>query len=64
MVGHSQTYSGLTQPSLDALLRSAREALGEEAWAQALTAGRAMSLDEAIAEALSEQAEAHVATDE
>jgi predicted ATPase len=59
MVGHSQTYSGLTQPSLDALLRSAREALGEEAWAQSLTAGRAMSLDEAIAEALGEDGEAH-----
>jgi hypothetical protein len=30
----------------------AREALGEEAWAAAFVAGRALSLEEAIAEAL------------
>jgi predicted ATPase/class 3 adenylate cyclase len=57
MVGHSQTYSGQVRHGLDALLSSAREALGEEAWAAALAAGRALSLEEAIAEALGEGGE-------
>jgi non-specific serine/threonine protein kinase len=52
MVGHSGTYNGLTQHGVDALLRSAQEALGEEAWAAAISTGRALSLEQAIAEAL------------
>jgi hypothetical protein len=52
MVGHSGTFNGLTQHGVDALLSSAQEALGEEAWAAALAEGRALSLEQAIAEAL------------
>jgi hypothetical protein len=55
MVGHSETLSGLTQPSVDAPLHSAQEILGEEAWAAAIAAGRALSLEAAIAEALGEE---------
>jgi predicted ATPase len=57
VVGHSQSYSDLTRHSVDAPLSSARDALGEEAWAAALAAGRALSLEEAIAEALGAQQE-------
>jgi predicted ATPase len=58
MVGHSGTYNGLTQHGVSALLSSAREALGDEAWAAAVSAGRALSLEEAIAEALEEEGRA------
>jgi non-specific serine/threonine protein kinase len=57
MVGHSQTYSDLTRHSVEAPLRSAREALGDEAWAAAISAGRALSLEEVVAEALGEARE-------
>jgi predicted ATPase/Tfp pilus assembly protein PilF len=39
---------------MDQAVAAARAALGEEAWAAALAAGRALSLDEAVAEALRE----------
>jgi tetratricopeptide (TPR) repeat protein len=55
MVGHSETVSGYARSSLDDLLRSAQEVLGEEAWAAALAAGRALSLEEAVAEALGDE---------
>jgi non-specific serine/threonine protein kinase len=55
MVGHSETLSGMTQPSVDAPLRSAQEMLGEEAWAAAIAAGRAFSLEAAVAEARHEE---------
>jgi non-specific serine/threonine protein kinase len=57
MVGHSQTYSDLTRHNVDAPLSSAREALGDEAWAAAISAGRALSLEEVVAEALGEARE-------
>jgi hypothetical protein len=49
------------QPSVERTLNeqevaAARQALGEEAWASAFAAGRAMTLEEAIAEALGEDA--------
>jgi hypothetical protein len=52
MVGHSGAYNGLTQHGVDALLSAGQETLGEEAWASAFAAGRALSLEAAIAEAL------------
>jgi non-specific serine/threonine protein kinase len=55
MVGHSETVSSYGRSSLDDLLSSAQEALGEDAWAAAISAGRALSLQEAIAEALGEE---------
>jgi tetratricopeptide (TPR) repeat protein len=55
MVGHSGTYNGLTQHDVDALLSAAQDALGEEAWASAFAAGRAFSLEAAIAEALGDE---------
>jgi hypothetical protein len=55
MIGHSETFNGLTLHGVDALLSSAQEALGEEAWAAALVAGRTLSLEQAIAEALGEE---------
>jgi hypothetical protein len=54
MVGHSETFNGIARHGVDALLSSAQEALGEEAWTAALVAGRALSLEQAIAEALGE----------
>jgi tetratricopeptide (TPR) repeat protein len=58
MVGHSETLSGMTQPSVDAPLRSAQEMLGEEAWAAAIATGQALSLEEAIAETLGQDGQA------
>jgi predicted ATPase/DNA-binding XRE family transcriptional regulator len=55
MVGRSETYNGLMQHGVDALLSTVQEALGEEAWAAAIAAGRALSLEEAVAEALGEE---------
>jgi len=55
MIGHSETFNGLTFHGVDALLSSAQEALGEEAWAATWAAGRALSLEAAIAEALGEE---------
>jgi predicted ATPase/transcriptional regulator with XRE-family HTH domain len=55
MVGHSGTYNGLTQHGVDALLSAAHAALGEDAWASACAAGRVLSFEEAIAEALGEE---------
>jgi predicted ATPase/transcriptional regulator with XRE-family HTH domain len=54
MMGHSETFNGLALHGVGALLSSAQEALGEEAWASALAAGRALSLAAAFAEALGE----------
>jgi predicted ATPase len=64
MVGHSETYNGLTRHGVDALLSVAQEALGEEAWAAACAAGRAMTLNGAIAEALGEDGQADERADE
>jgi tetratricopeptide (TPR) repeat protein len=52
---------GFPQPPVDradteAAVAPARAALGEEAWAAAYAAGRALSLEEAIAEALGDGA--------
>jgi tetratricopeptide (TPR) repeat protein len=58
MVGHSETLSGMTQPSVDAPLRSAQEMLGEEAWAKAIATGQALSLEEVIAETLGQDGQA------
>jgi hypothetical protein len=55
MVGYSVTMSGTAQEDLNPVLAPAREALGEEAWAAAIAAGRALSLEEAVAEALGER---------
>jgi predicted ATPase/transcriptional regulator with XRE-family HTH domain len=55
MPGHSETFNGLALHGVDALLNSAQVVLGEEAWAAALVAGRALSLEQAIAEALGEE---------
>jgi predicted ATPase len=52
MVGYSETMSGSAQEDLNPVLAPARESLGEEAWAAAWEAGRALSLEEAVAEAL------------
>jgi hypothetical protein len=41
---------------IEAAVAPARAALGEEAWAAAFAAGRALSLEEAAAEALGEEA--------
>jgi predicted ATPase len=57
MVGHSTALSGMTQPSVEAPLRSAQDMLGQEAWAAAVAAGRALSLEEAVAEALGREGE-------
>ena len=50
--------SGVPQPperdETEAAVVPARRALGEAAWAAAFAAGRAMTLEEAIAEALDE----------
>ena len=54
MVGHSETFSGPVRQALKDVLAPAREALGEETWEAALAAGQALSLEEAIAEALGE----------
>jgi hypothetical protein len=59
MVGHSGTYNVLTQQGMNVLLNSAREALGDEAWASAVVAGRSMRLEEAIAEALGVDGQPH-----
>jgi hypothetical protein len=48
--------------NIDALVATTRAALGEEAWAAAFAAGRAMTLEEAIAEALGEVGEAKRST--
>jgi non-specific serine/threonine protein kinase len=56
MMGHSETFNGLTLHGVGALLSSAQETLGEEAWASAFAAGRALSLEEAVSEALEEDA--------
>jgi hypothetical protein len=50
---------GAPRPSVERTLTeqevaTARQALGEEAWAAAFAAGQAMTLDEAIAQALGE----------
>jgi predicted ATPase/class 3 adenylate cyclase/Tfp pilus assembly protein PilF len=52
------------QADIDRVATRARTALGEDMWLAAYAAGRALSLEEAMAEALGEQAEAHVATEE
>jgi predicted ATPase/transcriptional regulator with XRE-family HTH domain len=54
---------GAPQPSVERTLNeqevlTARQALGEEAWAAAFAAGRALTLEEAISEALGEDADA------
>jgi len=43
------------QADVERFVAAGRAALGEEQWALALAAGRALSLNEAIAEALDEQ---------
>jgi hypothetical protein len=53
---------GFPQPPLEAedtesAVAEARAALGEDAWQAAYAAGRALSLEEAIAEALGEEQE-------
>jgi predicted ATPase/class 3 adenylate cyclase len=48
------TWSALDQADIEAAVAPARAALGEERWAAAFDAGRALSLEEAIAEALDE----------
>jgi hypothetical protein len=55
MMGHSETFNGLALHGVDALLNSAQVALGEEAWAATLVAGRALSPEQAIAVALGEE---------
>jgi non-specific serine/threonine protein kinase len=55
MVGHSETFSGPVRQALNAVLSPAREALGVDAWAAAIAAGRALSLEAAIAEALGKE---------
>jgi non-specific serine/threonine protein kinase len=47
-------WSALEQADLEAAVAPARAALGEEAWAAAYEAGRALSLEEAVAKALDE----------
>ena len=52
LIGYPQ--HPLDEVDIDAAVAPVRAALGEKAWTAAFAAGRALSLEEAIAEALGE----------
>jgi tetratricopeptide (TPR) repeat protein len=54
-LGHSPSYTYHIQQTLDAVLAPAQAAFGEATWAAALVAGRALTMEQAIMEALGEE---------
>jgi hypothetical protein len=54
-LGSPPRARGLWSPDTDAVAAAARAALGEERWAAAFAAGKALSLEEAVAEALDDE---------
>jgi non-specific serine/threonine protein kinase len=56
VVGHFTAWNDYMRRALDAVLAPARAALGEDAWAAAFSAGKTLTLEEAVAEALGEEA--------